>query len=199
MDRFKRKVSPLRGVFGRSWWGRRSFSCKVEGLETRTLATAGLALHSGKAGQTVEHRSQSPLAEGVRAIKNIVYLNHGGRQEHLDLYLPTGPAPVGGRPVILALAGGGWRWVRRNDLGVTISTFTKEGYVVAVADYAFASSSAGSHVWPTNFEDVRQAVRWLKTNAGQFGIDPNRVAAWGESACGHLASLLGTYPDGPIA
>ena len=53
----------------------------------------------------------------------------------------------------------------------------------------------GTHVWPTNFEDVRQAVRWLKTNSGRFGIDPNKVAVWGESAGGHLANLLGTDPD----
>ncbi len=73
------------------------------------------------------------------------------------------------------------------------------GYVVAVADYAYASSTIGSPgVWPTDFEDVRQAVRWLRQSAGRYGIDPNRIAAWGESAGGHLATLLGTYPDGAV-
>jgi len=101
--------------------------------------------------------------------------------------------------VILALPGGGWRWVRRSDLGVTVSKFAKFGYAVAVADYAYASSQPGTHVWPTNVEDVRQAVRWLKTNADRYGIDPNAVAVWGESAGGNLAGLLGTDPDGPLA
>jgi acetyl esterase/lipase len=129
---------------------------------------------------------------------NVVYTNLGGQAEHLDLYIPKGPAPAGGRPVILALPGGGWRWVRREDLGVTVSELAKYGYVVAVADYAFASSNPGSHVWPTNFEDVRQAVRWLKTNAGKYGIDPSEVGVWGESAGAHLGNLLGTDPDGPL-
>jgi acetyl esterase/lipase len=128
---------------------------------------------------------------------NLAYRNDHGRTEHLDLYLPGGPAPPGGFPAILALPGGGWRWVRRSDLGVTVSSLAQYGYVVAVADYAFASSTPGTHVWPTDFEDVQQAVRWLRTNAGRFGINPNRIAAWGESAGGHLASLLGTDPNGP--
>lgn len=134
--------------------------------------------------------------QGVRAIPDIVYTAQGGAQ-HLDLYVPGGPAPSGGRPTILALPGGGWRWVRRGDLGATVSGLTRYGYVVAVADYAYAGTAPGSKVWPTNFEDVQQAVRWLRQNAGRFGIDPNRIAVWGESAGGHLANLLGTDPQGP--
>ncbi|GAC1474716.1 MAG: hypothetical protein NVSMB9_25620 [Isosphaeraceae bacterium] len=134
----------------------------------------------------------------VHSFLNVVYRNAEGRQEHLDLYVPAGPAPPGGYPTILALPGGGWRWVRRNDLGITVSSLARYGYVVAVADYAFASSRPGTHVWPTNFDDVRQAVRWLKTSGGTYGVDPNRIAVWGESAGGHLANLLGTNPDGPL-
>ncbi len=129
---------------------------------------------------------------------NVVYSNIGDQPEHLDLYTPTGTPPPGGWPVVLALPGGGWRWVRRSDLGQTVSELAKYGYVVAVADYAYSSGARGSHVWPTNFEDVRQAVRWLKTNATKFGIDPGKVAVWGESSGAHLANLLGTDPDAPL-
>ena len=177
-----------------------------EALEGRTLATVGLApgLVRPGSGPVAAVSTPTPNAPvltpsgGVRALMNVIYTNIGGQAEHLDLYMPTGPTPPGGRPVVLALPGGGWRWVRRNDLGVTVSELARYGYVVAVADYAFASSKQGTHVWPTDFEDVRQAVRWLKTNAGRFGIDPGKVAVWGESAGAHLANLLGTYPDGPL-
>jgi acetyl esterase/lipase len=134
---------------------------------------------------------------GVRSIQNVVYTHDGGQAEHLDLYLPRGPVPPGGRPAVLALPGGGWRWVRRSDLGQSVSGLAKYGYVVAVADYTYAGTNPGSKVWPKNFEDVRNAVIWLRQNAGRFGIDPNRIAAWGESAGGHLANLLGTDPQGP--
>jgi acetyl esterase/lipase len=119
--------------------------------------------------------------------------------EQLDLYLPTGPAPAGGRPVILALPGGGWRWVRRQDLGATVSQFARLGYAVAVADYAYSTGRPGSSVWPANIDDVRRAVEWLRSRAGRFGLDPGRVAVWGESAGGHLAALLGTDPGSPAA
>jgi acetyl esterase/lipase len=99
--------------------------------------------------------------------------------------------------VFLGLPGGGWRWVDRNSLGVTLASLASNGYAVAVADYAFASSSPGSHVWPANFDDVQNAVRWIRGNADRFGFDPSKIAVWGESAGGHLANLLGTDPAGP--
>jgi acetyl esterase/lipase len=41
-------------------------------------------------------------------------------------------------------------------------------------------------------EDVKCAVRSLRAHAGEYNIDPNRIAAMGTSAGGHLVSLLGT-------
>jgi acetyl esterase/lipase len=142
--------------------------------------------------------SAAAAAPGFRELANLVYLDQAGRQEHLDLYLPSSPATAGGYPLILALPGGGWRWVLRSSLGDAVSQFARYGYAVAVADYAWASSTPGTHIWPTDFLDVRQAVRWLKAHADRFGIDPNRVAVWGESAGGNLAALVGTFPDGPV-
>lgn len=127
-----------------------------------------------------------------RTLTNLVYRNDHGRLEHLDLYLPGGAVPAGGLPVILGLAGGGWRWVRRNDLGVTLKSFTKDGYAVAVADYAFASDKAATSVWPRDLQDVQQAVRWLRANSARYGMNPGKVVVWGESAGGNLSALLGT-------
>ena len=163
----------------------------LDGLEARTLLSVA---HANADAADVQGR-----VTGVRALKNVVYLNQNGRQEHLDLYVPQGQAPAGGWPAVLALAGGGWRWIRRSALGDTVSTFAKNGYVVAVADYAFAGNhpGGGAHVWPTDFSDVQNAVRWLRKNDARFGINPNKIAAWGESSGGNLAALLGTYPDTP--
>jgi acetyl esterase/lipase len=47
-------------------------------------------------------------------------------------------------------------------------------------------------VFPAQIEDCKAAVRWLRVYAGEYGIDPERIAAWGESSGGHLATLLGT-------
>lgn len=132
----------------------------------------------------------------MREISNLVYTTSGAPQ-HLDLYVPKGPVPQGGWPVILAIPGGGWRWVRRSDLGNRVGALAKNGYVVAVVDYAFASSTPGTSVWPNNLDDIRQAIHWLRTTGQRFGVDPSRVAVWGESAGGHLAALLATDPGPP--
>lgn len=62
------------------------------------------------------------------------------------------------------------------------------GYLVASIDYRLAPE----HPFPAQMEDVTCAVLYLKRNAAELGIDPERIGAYGGSAGGHLASLLGT-------
>ncbi len=50
----------------------------------------------------------------------------------------------------------------------------------------------GRPTWPVNLEDVQAAVSWVRANAGTLGINPNQIAAIGESAGANLAALLGT-------
>ena len=50
-------------------------------------------------------------------------------------------------------------------------------------------------VFPGQIEDCKAAVRWLRANAAKYNLDPNRFAAWGGSAGGHLAAMLGTTGD----
>lgn len=181
----------------------------LERLETRALMSRGLTSPQfPHRPAPAEIRKPAPPSSypptpanvrGVKTTKDVVYLNQGGRQEKLDLYRPIGTPPEGGWPAVLALPGGGWRWVRRGDLGARASILAKYGYIVAVADYQFAQNQPPSRVWPTNFEDVRDAVRWLRRNAERFDMNPDRVVALGESAGAHLAELLGTYPDGDVA
>jgi acetyl esterase/lipase len=121
----------------------------------------------------------------------------GGRQETLNLYLPGGARPPGGWPVLFAIHGGGWRKFDKDEYGSQVAPmFTRQGIAVVAMNYELSAPGAPS--WPANFEDVRNAVRWARVNAGQFGLDPTRFAAIGESAGGHLAALLGTNPDGPV-
>ena len=117
----------------------------------------------------------------------------GVRPLELDLWLPplgTGPAPC-----VLFLHGGGWRTGSRHSAGpmyagqplTPFERMAQAGIAVASADYRLS----GEAVWPAPLHDAKAAVRWLRSRAGELGIDPERIAAWGESAGGHLASLLG--------
>ena len=136
-----------------------------------------------------------PTSGASRALEqsSVTYPTPGGPRERLSLYVPPGPAPAGGRPVIIAIHGGGWRRLGKAGYGDRIaSIFVPQGYVVVAPNYALSTPRHPS--WPLNLDDVRSVVAWVRSNAGALGIDPNRVAAMGESAGANLAELLGTDP-----
>jgi acetyl esterase/lipase len=88
--------------------------------------------------------------------------------------------------------GGGWRVGARSSLGPVADGFgltpfevlAEAGFVVASADYRL---SAEAH-YPAQLHDAQAAVRWLRNHAADYGVDPTRIYAWGDSAGGHLAS-----------
>ena len=48
-------------------------------------------------------------------------------------------------------------------------------------------------------DHVQAAVRWVRATAAEYGVDPQRLAALGESAGGHLAAMLATLGEGDLA
>src|SRR5919107_1795723 len=161
----------------------------------RVLAWAGLIGVTGLLVHAEVQRADVP--DGVEVSLDIVYRRAGDREVKLDVYAPTAEAPPGGRPAILAIHGGGWRGGSKTDFGRMAARLTRHDYVVVSVGYLL--SKPGSPSWPANFEDVREAVRWMRRHADDHGIDPDRIVAMGASAGGHLSALLGTYPDGPVA
>lgn len=132
--------------------------------------------------------------DGVRGFGGVPYAALPGvRPLELDLYLPSeAPAPV---PVVVFVHGGGWRMGRRGSTGPAYAgrspspfeQLAAAGIAVASIDYRLS----GEATWPAQLHDVKAAVRWLRARANEIGIDPDRIAAWGESAGGHLVALLG--------
>jgi len=66
-----------------------------------------------------------------------------------------------------------------------------------VAGACISYRLSGQATWPAPLHDSKEAIRWLRANAGALGIDPERVAAVGSSAGGHLAALLGVTGGDP--
>ena len=54
---------------------------------------------------------------------------------------------------------------------------------------------APKHRWPAQIHDCKAAVRWLRTHAADYEVDPEKIAAMGSSAGGHLAQFLGMTGD----
>lgn len=71
------------------------------------------------------------------------------------------------------------------------------GFSVIAINYTLAKPHDDMTQWPRQLEDIQTAVRWVRKNAASFGIDPNRIAAGGDSSGGHLALFLGAL-DAPV-
>ena len=112
----------------------------------------------------------------------------------LDLYLPQ-EANDSAVPVVIWVHGGGWKNGSKKN---TKASWLAEGYAVVSINYRLTDVAQ----WPAQIDDCRGAVCWARRNAGVFGLDPNRIGAWGSSAGGHLVALMGTLPypeDEPIS
>lgn len=90
-------------------------------------------------------------------------------------------------PVIVWICGGGFTEMDRNVWMPELVWFAKRGYAVASIEYSVAARSR----FPAQIEDVKQAIRFLRANATEFGLDATRFAVMGESAGGYLSALVG--------
>ena len=112
--------------------------------------------------------------------------------QRLDLYLPEeGEGPF---PLVVHLHGGGFGMGdKRDDHMDTYLKGLAEGYAIASVEYRLS----GEAIFPAAVLDCREAFRFLKRNAAQYNIDPDRICALGGSAGGNLAALMGmNIPNG---
>jgi acetyl esterase/lipase len=110
-------------------------------------------------------------------------------EQVLDIWLPddaTGPAPL-----VIYVHGGAFKVGDKAMVGNKVQPLLDAGYAVASVNYRLS----GEATFPAGAQDVKAAVRWLRANASTYNLDPDRFAAWGESAGGNLVALLGTSGD----
>ncbi|MBA3963846.1 MAG: alpha/beta hydrolase [Chthoniobacterales bacterium] len=150
----------------------------------RWLAFVILAtVFCGPAVQRLIARRVADLSD-TTVLRDLVYKKIGGEELKIDLYLPKNA--TGKMPVILWIHGGGWS--RGNKKQCPAVTMVKQGYAVASMQYRLTSEA----VFPSQIEDCKAAVRWLRANAATYNFDADHIGAWGHSSGAHLASLLGT-------
>ena len=124
----------------------------------------------------------SDIPPGIKFVKDLEYARPDGSPLCLDLYLPDEPKrPL---PLVISIHGGGWCKLSKDP--ATEISLTSYGFANASIDYRLAP---GAH-WPAQMHDCKAAVRFLRANAATYGLDPNRFAAVGGSAGGHLSAVL---------
>ena len=96
------------------------------------------------------------------------------------------------RPGILILPGGGYNHVSEREAEPVALRFLAKGYCAFVLTY-----SVYPHRFPTALREAAMAMRYIREHAQEMGLDPEKVAAMGFSAGGHLCGTLGTLFDSP--
>ncbi len=120
--------------------------------------------------------------------KDVVYANASSTQK-LDIYLPSGNGPF---PVVVNIHGGGFK-LGDKTMGDAVlgQTLLNSGYAIASIDYRLS----GEAKFPAAVLDAKAAVRFLRANATKYKLNPDKIVAFGASAGGNIASMLGTSGD----
>jgi acetyl esterase/lipase len=144
-------------------------------MTRRVFCLAALALSFTLAGAA----SAAPVVQ-----RNLAYGEYAGEQLTFDVYRPDSRGP---HPAVLIIHGGGWQHGDKKAHERTGMMLAENGYAAFSINYRLAPK----HPYPAALDDCQRAVRWIRYNAPDFDVDPERIGALGDSAGGHLASLLG--------
>lgn len=90
-------------------------------------------------------------------------------------------------PVIFWFAGGAWMDIDYNIHLANLIDYARKGFVVVDVEYR---DSNKAH-FPSQLQDAKAAIRYIKSQTEKYQIDPNKIVAMGESAGGYLATMLG--------
>jgi acetyl esterase/lipase len=103
----------------------------------------------------------------------------------MDVQMPVVP---GKKPLVIYVTGGGFIQAPKEG-GLNLRTYIAEaGFVVASVQYRTIANGAN---YRDGISDVKSAIRYLRANADKYGIDPKKVAVWGESAGGYIVAMVG--------
>ncbi len=123
----------------------------------------------------------------LKVEKAVVYGKGGDKNLELNIAVPPGRGPF---PAVILIHGGSWMSGSYKDKLMTmlLEKIAKAGYVTASIQYRLTPSGAR---FPSQIEDCKCAVRWMRGNAEKYQIDSKRIGTLGGSAGAHLALLLG--------
>jgi len=121
-----------------------------------------------------------------------VYKKTGDVELKLWIFRPAGHSASQKRAAIVFFFGGGWTSGTPKQFEQHCLHLASKGMVAITADYRVASRHKVKVV--DCVRDAKSAMRYVRINAKRLGIDPNRIAAGGGSAGGHLAAATGVLP-----
>lgn len=122
----------------------------------------------------------------IKEIEDVTYSKpYNGRELKVNIYRPDDNKKY---PALLMVHGGGWSsGTPSMEIPIALK-IAQKGYVTIPVEYRLSPEAQ----YPAAVYDLKTAVRWVRANAEQYGIDTTHIAICGNSAGGQLASLIGT-------
>jgi len=128
------------------------------------------------------------FADSVEVRFDQPYAGNDNPKQQLDIYLPKKRKDDKPVPVVVFIHGGGWGGGdRKGFVNPAIQTAASGKYAAISVGYRLS----GEKIWPAQIHDCKAAIRWIRAHAKELNIDPNKIGATGNSAGGHLVTLLG--------
>lgn len=122
--------------------------------------------------------------ENVDQIEDVIY-NETDRALHLDAFVNKKQKQ---NPAVILIHGGGWRSGNKSQMNPLAQEIASHGYSCFTIEYRLSLEAK----YPYGVYDVKNAIRFIKDNAGKFNVDPDKIAVLGCSSGGQMAALIGT-------
>ncbi|VGO13619.1 Acetylxylan esterase [Pontiella desulfatans] len=132
----------------------------------------------------------SVLAQEPGPAEKIVYKKTEQGELALHIFYPAGHQKTDKRSVAVLFHGGGWNGGSPAMFYRQCEYLASRGIVAMSVEYRLANKHKTTPV--ECVKDAKSAIRWVRQNADQLGIDPDQLIAGGGSAGGHIAASTGT-------
>lgn len=152
-------------------------------LASAVVAPVAVAVHSSTAAQ------EATPAVKVSTDSGVAYREVDDQTLLLDVYRP--PERTTPRPDVVLIHPGGLMAGDRTWMADAAQGLAEAGYVAFSIDYRLFDG-VDRNLWPAQLDDAQGAVRWVRANAGTYGVDPDRIGSYGHSSGATLAAFLGT-------
>jgi pectinesterase len=127
--------------------------------------------------------------DSLQRLLHLPYAKIGDLELLVDVIRPVDTGVIS--PAVIYVHGGGWAAGSKSDTPNEL--LASRGFATFSVSYRLSDEAS----FPAAIHDVKAAIRWVRANAADLRIDPERIGIWGHSAGGHLASLAAVTGDLP--